>query len=248
MTIANCPRCCEQVSVPGHASRDATVQCPLCQEEYLLGEALAQLPPALIVLSDMDDAPASEVVNEDEDSWSELNLVTDEAEEIDLAPTSIPTSGAAFDFTSKAAAPGSKATSTIRPSSRARKPKGSPVKSVLSIVIGGLMAFPIAQLILWYLPGDLKRDFGAGPIVAQYVPAIVPAKFRGNKAQVESNSEPSFQSSDVAGSDFNFGDTDKFAAPTNSGGGNSTATSTNKNKKPKKSKRRFADIRRSLSR
>lgn len=234
MTIANCPRCCEQVSIPDSATDEATVQCPLCREEYSLGEALSQLPPTLIVLSDIGAKPTPVATDEDDSSWEALNLDDNDADEVELAPIGGAAPAAAFDFTSGSATAGGKTTSTIRPSSRSRKPKGSPIKSVLSIVIGGMMAFPIAQLILWYLPGDLKRDFGAGPIVAQYVPAIVPAKFRGSKANAESNSEPSFGNANLAGSDFNFGDTDKFAAPANNSSANSNKPPTAKNKKKPK--------------
>ena len=234
MTIANCPRCCEQVSIPDNATEEATVQCPLCQEEYSLGEALSQLPPTLIVLSDIGATSTPITTDEDDSSWEELNLDENDADEIALAPMGAAAPAAAFDFTSGSTTAGGKTTSTIRPSSRSRKPKGSPIKSVLSIVIGGMMAFPIAQLILWYLPGDLKRDFGAGPIVAQYVPAIVPAKFRGSKANSDSNTEPSFGNANVAGSDFNFGDTDKFAAPANNGNQNASKPPASKNKKKPK--------------
>lgn len=188
MTIANCPRCSEQVSVPESASREATVRCPLCQDEYSLAEALAQLPPSLIVVSDFGQMEAPGTVDDEDSEWGALNLDDDAVEEVALAPMEAAASAAPFDFTSGSAPADGKAKAAIRPSSRARKPKGSPIKSILSIVLGGLMAFPIAQLILWYLPGDWKRDFGAGPIVAQYVPQIVPAKFRGNIAKAESNS------------------------------------------------------------
>ncbi|MEO8498517.1 MAG: hypothetical protein ABI614_25925, partial [Planctomycetota bacterium] len=157
MTIANCPRCCEQVSVPAHASREATVRCPFCQEEYSLAAALDQLPPTLIVISDFGETPAATV--DDEDSpWSAIGRGGDDADEVALAPLDDASPAVPFDFANGSAAAGGKAKTVIRPSTRARKPKGSPIKSVLSIVIGGLLAFPIAQLILWYLPGEWKRD------------------------------------------------------------------------------------------
>ena len=51
MTTVSCPKCSDQVSVPASAPRSARVRCPLCQEEYDLADALAQLPPALIIVS-----------------------------------------------------------------------------------------------------------------------------------------------------------------------------------------------------
>src|SRR4051812_2897922 len=51
MTIVSCPKCNEKVTVPASAPKGARVRCPLCQEEYDLADALAQLPPLLIVVS-----------------------------------------------------------------------------------------------------------------------------------------------------------------------------------------------------
>ncbi|MEO8494968.1 MAG: hypothetical protein ABI614_07850, partial [Planctomycetota bacterium] len=60
-------------------------------------------------------------------------------------------------------------------------------------------------LILWYLPGEWKRDpFRVGVIVAEYVPQIVPAKFRGNKAKEDSDSQSAAQGSGSGIPDFNF--------------------------------------------
>ena len=233
MTIANCPRCCEQVSIPKHANHEATVRCPLCQEEYSLIEALAQLPPPLIVVSDVGTARVPATADDEDTDWSAMDLDDDDTEEVALAPLG-GVSAAAFDFASGSATTGVKSTASIRSSGRSRAPKGSPIKSVLSIVIGGLMAFPIAQLILWYLPGDLKRDFGVGPIVAQYVPAIVPAKFRGSKVDAESNTDTSLQNSDVPGSGFNFGEADKFATtPANVPQNSNSEAASNRKKKQK---------------
>ena len=209
MTIANCPRCDEQVTVPPGASHDATVRCPLCQEEYQLAEALAELPPALIVVEELG-MPVG--VEEDASpSWSDLERVETEPAatgEFDFAPAEASTDAPSFDFEPGSAGGGGTATA-IRATSRSRAKKGSPVKSVLGIVLGGALAFPIAQLILWHLPGELKRDFGAGPFVARYVPQIVPAKFRGNQGGATNDAaEPT----DDGPADFAFNSNNKGGA------------------------------------
>jgi len=148
----------------------------LCLEEYALSEALSELPPPLIVIADEEGLPP--VHEEAPSPWSG-GSEGDLAEEIALAPMEFERPAPAFDF-----APGSAATgrgTAVRTAGRARRQKGSPLRSVLSMVLGGLLAFPVAQLILWYLPGDLKRDFGLGPVIAQYFPQIVPAKFHGQR-------------------------------------------------------------------
>src|SRR5688572_2935447 len=59
MTIVHCPRCRDEVTVPAKASPRALVRCPLCLEEYLLAEALAEMPPALLVVGgEMEEEPA----------------------------------------------------------------------------------------------------------------------------------------------------------------------------------------------
>src|SRR5437773_7080675 len=50
MTIVRCPRCRDEVSVPAKATARALVRCPLCLEQYLLAEALANAPPLLVIL------------------------------------------------------------------------------------------------------------------------------------------------------------------------------------------------------
>src|SRR5438552_2852385 len=50
MTIVRCPRCRDEVSVPAKATARALVRCPLCLEQYLLAEALANAPPPLIII------------------------------------------------------------------------------------------------------------------------------------------------------------------------------------------------------
>jgi len=49
-TIAACPRCSQQVSIPIDVAPTATVRCPHCQVEYHLQEALSRIPPLLILV------------------------------------------------------------------------------------------------------------------------------------------------------------------------------------------------------
>ena len=70
-----------------------------------------------------------------------------------------------------------------------RRPKeASAFRKILPPILGGLAAFPIATLILWY---GFGKDIGVGPTVAKYVPWIVPEKFRSMPFD---SSPPSFAS------------------------------------------------------
>lgn len=50
MSTAKCPRCADLVTLPNTNHPQARVQCPLCLEEFELGELLAKLPPPLIIV------------------------------------------------------------------------------------------------------------------------------------------------------------------------------------------------------
>ena len=59
---------------------------------------------------------------------------------------------------------------------RSRPREASAIRKIVPPLLGGLAAFPIATLIMWY---GFGRDIGfAGPIVAEYVPWIVPKSLR----------------------------------------------------------------------
>ena len=56
MFTSNCPKCQKQITVPDGVGPAALVRCPLCDEQYTLGEALAIAPPALIVVTRAEEA------------------------------------------------------------------------------------------------------------------------------------------------------------------------------------------------
>jgi len=49
-SVSKCPRCRQQVTIPEGVAAEMQVRCPLCSAEYALGEALAAIPPALILV------------------------------------------------------------------------------------------------------------------------------------------------------------------------------------------------------
>ncbi|MDZ4849299.1 MAG: hypothetical protein SGI77_08390 [Pirellulaceae bacterium] len=64
--------------------------------------------------------------------------------------------------------------------SRSRK-QSSPIGMIVSVIGGGFASIPIAILLIWYLLGT--DPFATGPIVAQWVPWIVPTQFRGSPSE-----------------------------------------------------------------
>ena len=120
MSITQCPKCDEKVTLPAGGHRDARVRCPLCQEEYVLSEALDKLPPTLILL----DAPLTV-----DEPHGELDLHGEPesgSDELNLEPVA---SGGDFSFDSAGASSTATLTkpATIRPTARPKllKPRGS---------------------------------------------------------------------------------------------------------------------------
>jgi len=133
MTSATCPRCKEAVTVPSGVLPETRVACPLCQEELTGKDFIGQLPPALVLL----DAPAAveietEVTSDSNSTFDPENPFGDVREA---------KGGAAV------------VTRVPRTSSGGIRGKGS-ARQIISVVLGGMLALPIAQLILWKLDRD----------------------------------------------------------------------------------------------
>jgi hypothetical protein len=203
MTVASCPSCKESVTVPVDATPECIVRCPLCHEEFHLREFLNQLPPALIVLDgdtatgvassgDSTDTDAVDVVTESDvqrlgalagDSDASSSNVL--SAHIDAGSGAVVEDSApAFDFT-----PGSVGDeeASAEGTDKVRRRRGkNPVIEALKIIAGALLAVPAAQLLLWMLPGDMKRDLlGIGPAVSRVVPWVVPQQFRAESVRAE---------------------------------------------------------------
>ncbi len=180
MTIVNCPRCRDEVTVPTRASRKALVRCPLCLEEYLLGEAI-ELPPALIVLdgSDGGDEPALVGAGVAEMDAGVGRAGGDECR----------ISGGGFEATLDSRPSPGASISPARPGVKGTRPKRkekSALVEIAKVVLGGIVGCALALLVLWWGAG--RDDFQLGPKIAPYAPWIVPAKFRGKPA-ADRNSE-----------------------------------------------------------
>ena len=162
MTIVSCPRCRDEVTVPAKASRRAIVRCPLCLEQYSLAEALADMPPALIVV---EDAGASE------EALTPAGTATAEGGGI------YQVAGGVFDSSPPAGATVSPARPAARPAPRPKRKEKSAIVELVKVVLGGLVGLTLGYVILmWFFnmdPGEL------GPKVSPYAPWIVPTQFRG---------------------------------------------------------------------
>jgi hypothetical protein len=154
----------------------------MCQDEYVLGDVLSQLPPALVVV-DNGMSFAGESGTFDFAGFSSAAT----------SPTSEAESEAAAGFVFQ---PNSAGPAAAQPITRApRRPAKKPAVEIAKIVAGGLLAIPLAQLILWWLPGRWQRDpLKIGPTVGQYVPWVVPPNYRpagvADEAPTDGDSTP----------------------------------------------------------
>jgi hypothetical protein len=153
------------VTAPAKASSQALVRCPLCLEQYVLSEALAEAPPMLLVVGDDLGAEASR------DGASAI-------EEYQLADRGFTPVGNSHAAVGGVAAPGRIA---LRSAARPKKKEKNALWEVIQVIFGGVLALPLAVLFLWWVVG--RDDFELGPKVARYAAWIVPGRFEG-RAQV----------------------------------------------------------------
>jgi len=184
MTIVQCPRCRDEVTVPARAQARSLVRCPLCLEQYVLGEALAEIPPSLIVLdgSGGDEEPAlveAGIAQEAKAGGEDEYRLSGGFER-------------AFDARPAAGA----GVSPARPAVKGQRPKRkerSAVAEMAKIVVGGLVGCTLAPLVLWWVfDNDTLR---IGPLVAPYAPWAVPTKFHGKGAPLAGDTAASTASS-----------------------------------------------------
>jgi hypothetical protein len=207
------------VTVPSAARPESRVRCPLCAEEYSLEGIFAELPPLLVLLDAPAPNGASGIHAEEEvivaasaSSVGGSSSIFDygERESTGAATAGRVESSVAvadvmedepqhegFSFGGPAAAAGEEVSlpraTTVRPKA---KKKASPIKSLIGVVGGGLLALPLAQLVLWYLPGgwgvDQRDPVGIGRNYPKSLGILAPSWVKNPEAETvaEETREP----------------------------------------------------------
>jgi hypothetical protein len=215
MIVSKCPSCREAVTVPD-AARSARVRCPLCQDEYTLGEVLERCPPLLEVLH-AGEAGTDALLH---DGGYELSSAA-------AAGVTAP----AFDFSESAAlkpeaTPARSATAAPSPARRSKRKPRNPLIEIAKVVGGGVVGLFIAQMVLWWMPFfnlDIgQRDpLSLGRNIGHYVPWIawiVPPQVRGETTSTDSSGTSGDDTQNKGGQQGS------QTASTSSAGGNSTVT------------------------
>ena len=177
MSVAACPRCEGQITLPPGAPPTAQVKCPLCEEEFALSEVYDKLPPMLVLLEAPVEARTGAEGGMFHGAGEFDNLFVPSADangegELHLSPADGEEGESTFDFggsgggTAVATAPATKAAARA-----SKRPPKSPVKEGIKIVLGGIVGLAAGYLILlWGFNRDLCSDV-AGKPVAKVLPA-----------------------------------------------------------------------------
>jgi hypothetical protein len=203
MSVVACPKCAEKVTLPPKTPPAAKVRCPLCGENYLLEEAMATMPPMLEVLelpegyqpaTEVDISTAAFLATADrpavmDDDGGELKL-EDPAGGVAVADDELkptydewgPTRSTEPTYEveeSPAVSAAITPRELVQTPLRRKKKQINPLFHIIGIVGGGVVAIPVALLILLWLPGSLRRDpLSIGKQIGEYAPFLVPADFR----------------------------------------------------------------------
>jgi hypothetical protein len=215
MATGPCPGCHDQIQFPAGLSEDTTLKCPLCQTEFAFATVARNLPPEVIVLDAKSPAAPS---------GGFAIAINDE-------------SSRPFDFEQKSAPSGERPSYVApegnknrdRPAAQqnrgANKKEKNMVFEGLKIVLGGLAAFPLVQLAVWWLA---RQDpLTIGPSIANVVPFVVPKQFHG---------EPETDANEDENSDRETRDANKNSSENNRNTASArSVTQANQDAKPKKS-------------
>jgi hypothetical protein len=178
MLVASCPHCGDSVTVPERARPASRARCPLCAAEFTLAEIFDKLPPTLELLD--EPLTASSAATHTAEVGGAGNVATLVAEgDMTLADAEPRAERPSYlDDAGVSTAPRSGVKSTPRP----KKAKKNMALEMVKVVLGGVAAIPISQLILWWAAGT--DPFNAGPMIAQNAPFLafaVPEKLRGKE-------------------------------------------------------------------
>ena len=165
MTVVQCPRCRDEVTVPAKASPRALVRCPLCLEEYTLREALAELPPTLIVID-------GSVADEDAELVGAGVASAHAGGGYELSGGGFP-SAAVLD--SSAPAEAAVVPAKLKGKLRPKKKQASAIVEMTKVVVGGVVGLTMGLGVLWWVFG--KDPLDLGPKISPHAPWAVPAKF-----------------------------------------------------------------------
>jgi hypothetical protein len=217
-TFLKCLGCSKLVKLPAQPDPDAIVRCPRCHESYPISMLLDSEIPELEIVTpggedDSDSDGGVEIQTDEQNRFivapalakgakrkkrrrsssgsSESSNSRERSQTREQSTTSGPSIETSSASGSSRASEGRSNSSERSSSSRRRKKKSPPPKEsggfeFAKIILGALMAPPVAQLVIWW--GLTLDPLKLGPTVANVIPAVVPAEFRGDKDEDDDSS------------------------------------------------------------
>jgi hypothetical protein len=163
--------------MPAGLSRDASLECPHCEAELSVTDLLGAIPVAKIGKRTGTSADPVVVIRENPSAGADSNRSRHAIDDQEFTiPKPLKTALRSRhrpqpDSPDAPQMPVARSKSTRRRSSFATPQKTGPAEMV-KIILGGLLAIPVAQLVLWWV-------FAADPLkmaprIYEVVPAIVP--------------------------------------------------------------------------
>jgi hypothetical protein len=222
MILGNCLSCQGLVRVPSRAPANSIVRCPHCSESYRLAQILDQAVPELEL-----------VQQETEPEVPRVDRLTIGERETFVVPSQLSkgakrsrhrrssssgssersrSSGGSESADSstrsrEAAVPSNFSRRSSFSTSRSKAPIRNPALEMVKVVVGGLLAIPIAYLLVLWLFGQDPLD--VGPSISNIAPFLVPEKYN----EENENVSPKLESSDESETDQNSGIDDSVAVP-----------------------------------
>ncbi len=216
MIISNCPRCQEEFRVPqGTMPEDAYAMCPWCHETFPLVEVLNHLPPALQILT-ADGEPIA--IMEPVGSHSAAGIQSlagasigssDHVQTNDVSGSDQQWEPTALNFVAESRQAeggwnpsGTSQNASMRVSAgpNRRKKSGSGIRSMVQVVVGGLLSVPIALAIL--LAVGRAPDLGFWPFDGQARSPRELLPFLDDAKADDQTTFPSFEGQQLDTTDF----------------------------------------------
>ncbi|HMO14704.1 MAG TPA: hypothetical protein PKD64_12635 [Pirellulaceae bacterium] len=190
--VASCSNCSSDIRIPASVKPTAKIQCPICQAKFTVSELFA--PPIAIVIDEepaaseqpQPEKPATNPVSAQQkvapstdDSVPYIDRVLVEGKDIVIPSYEKTTARGRARAVGEEVSP-PEFTEPRSPryrkseSRRKEKFKSNPKKDALKIVLAGILALPVAQLILWWL--FAHDPLSLAPRVHSFAPFLVPAK------------------------------------------------------------------------
>lgn len=193
--LGNCLNCEGLVRVPVKSAADSKVRCPHCSTEYRLNEILAESVPALEMVEEVSEPVDAPLVMEEptaihRDTFVVPSQLAEGARKRKRRSRNEPSEGSSDSRrensgrrasredrrSRKRSRSGRNSQHSLRGQTRVSKSGKNPTVEFIKVVLGGLMAIPIAYaIVLWAFNKD---PLNVGPQISEYVPFVVPADFQ----------------------------------------------------------------------